>query len=148
MLGPDGARGLRVLDLYAGTGAFGIEALSRGAAWAEFVEIDERRCRDIGQALRALNFKERGRVHKGDVVRVASRLEGAFDLVFADPPYGDNPFQILLAVLQSRGLVAEKAVIFLEHPARLELPVELPGVRQMDTRKYGDAAVSVYRRAP
>lgn len=147
MLGPDGARGLRTLDLYAGTGAFGLEALSRGAASADFVELDERRCREIKKALEDLGFAGRGRVHRGDALKVAERLEGEFDLVFADPPYAMVPFSDLFERLHRRGLMAQNAIAFLEHSARTLLPDELPGARRTDTRKYGDAAVSVYRPA-
>lgn len=147
ILGPDGARGLRTLDLYAGTGAFGLEALSRGAASADFVELDERRCREIKKALEDLGFAGRGRVHRGDALKVAERLEGEFDLVFADPPYAMVPFSDLFERLHRRRLMAPNAIAFLEHSARTVLPDELPGARLTDSRKYGDAAVSVYRPA-
>ena len=148
ILGPDGVWGLRALDLYAGTGAFGIEALSRGAASAEFVEIDERRCRQINESLRDLGYEARGRVRRGNALAALERLEGEFDLVFADPPYGEDPFQGLMERISSRKLLARDAVVFLEHSARFELPEELPGVRRQSTRRYGDTAVSVYSSAP
>ena len=147
MLGPDGVRGMRVLDLYAGTGVFGIEALSRGAASAEFVELDERRCQDIRHSLQRLGLQGRGKVHRGDALSVVGRLEGEFNLVFADPPYGEDPFIELMEGLTVRGLVAKDAVVYLEHSGKLELPEALPGVLLESRRKYGDAAVSVYRRA-
>lgn len=147
MLGPDGVRGMRVLDLYAGTGAFGIEALSRGAASAEFVERDERRCQEVRHSLSRLGYQGRGKVHRGDALKVVERLEGEFNLVFADPPYGEDPFRELAQGLTKGGLVAGDATLYLEHSRKLELPRTLPGVVLETTRKYGDAAVSVYRRA-
>jgi 16S rRNA (guanine966-N2)-methyltransferase len=145
MLGPDGVSGLRVLDLYAGTGAFGIEALSRGAASAEFAEADEQRCRDMRRSLQELGYEAAGRVHRGDALKAVERLEGRFDLVFADPPYGEDPFAGLLERLSGRGLLAGGAWVFLEHSARLELPDRLTGVRLQSRRRYGDTAVSVFR---
>ena len=146
MLGPGGPAGGRVLDLFAGSGALGVEALSRGARWAEFVEASERRCRDIRRVLGELGMKDRARVHCGDATRVARRLDGEFDIVFLDPPYGEDPFEEVLSALCERGAIAEDAVVFAEHGARLSLPERLPGVVLDKRRRYGDTAVSVYRR--
>lgn len=145
MLGPDGAEGRRVLDLYAGTGAFGLEALSRGAACVEFVERDERACEAIRKSLASLGFQERATVHRGVAERVAGRLEGRFDLVFADPPYADDPFAAVFGSLASRGSLAPGATVFAEHGKRRVLPSALPGLRLVDRRVYGDTAVTVYR---
>ncbi len=147
MLGPDGVRGLRVLDLYAGTGAFGIEALSRGAAAAEFVEQDGRRCDDIRASLQNLAFEARGRVHRGNALTVLGRLEGKFDIIFVDPPYSEDPFAGLMTVVDRKGLLAAGGTVYLEHPAKTGLAEELPGVRLMSRRRYGGSAVSVYRGA-
>ena len=148
MLGPGGPAGQRVLDLFAGTGALGVEALSRGAAGAEFVEINERRCREIRRVLAGLGMEERGRVHCGDAAVVAGRLEDEFDIVFIDPPYGEDPFEKVLSALNERGALAEDTVIFAEHGVRLVLPERLPGVRLERRRRYGDTAISVYRGEP
>ena len=145
MLGPGGAAGSRVLDLYAGTGAFGLEALSRGAEWAEFVERDDRACKAIRDSLASLGFEERARVHRGSAHVVVNRLEGRFDLVFADPPYADDPFAELFEALAVRGCFAAGATVIAEHGKRRVLPPELPGLRQVDRRSYGDTAVTIYR---
>ena len=148
MLGPGGPAGRRVLDLFAGSGALGVEALSRGAARAEFVEIDERRCGEIRRALTRLGMQERGRVHRGNSATVAGRLEGEFDIVFIDPPYEEDPFEGVLSALNERGALAHDAVVFAEHSVRLVLPERLPGVRLERRRRYGDTAITVYRREP
>jgi len=148
MLGPEGPTGKRVLDLFAGSGAFGLEALSRGADRADFVEIDERRCRDIRRSLAELDMKERGFVHRGDAAVVAGRLEGPFDIVFIDPPYAEDPFEKTFAALDEKRTLADDCVAFAEHAARLDLPERLPGVRLVRRRTYGDTAVSVYRCEP
>jgi len=146
MLGPEGPAGRRVLDLFAGSGALGVEALSRGAARAEFVEIDERRCEQIRRALARLGMQDRARVHRGDVARVARRLEGEFDIVFIDPPYDADPFVEVFSALVGSGTLAEGAIVFAEHSARVALPERFPGVRLDRRRRYGDTTVSVYRR--
>ncbi|MBI4305308.1 MAG: 16S rRNA (guanine(966)-N(2))-methyltransferase RsmD [Chloroflexi bacterium] len=145
MLGPDGATGKRVLDLYAGTGAFGLEALSRGAAWAEFVERDERACEVIRRSIEEFGFKERSKVHRGQAQAVAERLEGPFDIVFADPPYEENPFARLFETLALRGTLAGSALVIAEHSKRRNLPEALEWLRQVSRRTYGDSAVTVYR---
>lgn len=146
MLGPGGPAGRRVLDLFAGSGALGVEALSRGAVRAEFVEADERRCQEIRGILTELGMAERARVHCGDATKVSRRLDGEFDIVFIDPPYEKDPFEEVLSALNERGALAEDAVIFAEHSVRLVLPERLPGARLERRRRYGDTAVSVYRR--
>ncbi len=146
MLGPGGPTGRRVLDLFAGSGAFGVEALSRGAARAEFVEANERRCQEIRRILTELGMAERARVHCGDATKVSRRLDGEFDIVFIDPPYAEDPFEDVLSAMNEKGALAADAVVFAEHGVRLVLPERLPGVRLERRRRYGDTAVSVYRR--
>jgi len=145
MLGPGGPTGKRVLDLFAGTGAFGIEALSRSAAEAEFVEINDRRCRDIRRSLAGLGLETRGRVRRGDAAAVVRRLDGEFDIVFVDPPYGENPFEKVMSALDRKGTLADGALVFAEHSTRLTLPERLPGVLLDRRRRYGDTTISVFR---
>ncbi len=147
MLGPAGVTGLRVLDLYAGTGALGLESLRRGAAQAEFVEKDSRRCEGIRESLRRMRAEDRSKVHAGDAIAVTDRLEGEFDVVFIDPPYAMNPFERLLGRMEGRGLIARDAVAFIEHSSQTRLPDILPGVQIVSRKVYGDTAVSVYRRS-
>ena len=99
MFGPEGVRGLSVLDLYAGTGGFGLEALRRGAVRLVMVERDYGRCQDLKLALAKLAAEDRAKVIRGDVLRSVSALEGPFDVVFADPPYADDPFEALAVKL-------------------------------------------------
>src|SRR3972149_32442 len=80
----------RVLDLYAGTGALGIEALSRGAAWCDFVECDRSACELIRENLRLTGFEDRARVYRLTAERALEDLEGPYTLVLADPPYDDS----------------------------------------------------------
>ena len=144
MLGPGGVEGRRVLDLYAGTGALGLEALRRGARRAEFVEVDERLCRAIRTAASREGFAGRTRVYQGRVERVLQRLEGGYEVVFIDPPYADDPYAQVLAALGGRGVLAPGAVVFAEHDRRRELDDAYSGLRRESTRRYGDTAVSIY----
>ena len=147
MLGPGGVEGMTVADLYAGTGAFGISALRRGAERALFIERDRKLCGRIKEALEKGGFSERATVRQGDTSAVLGRVDIKFDLVFADPPYRLDPFAPLLGRLSSRGMLERDAVVYLEHSSRTTLPDTLPGVTMVSRRDYGDSAVSVYRNA-
>jgi len=85
-----GADCTRVLDLYAGSGALGIEALSRGAHWCDFVEQDRAACAIIRENLALAGFQERTRVHCMSVEKALDRLDGPYDLVLMDPPYEEG----------------------------------------------------------
>lgn len=146
MFGPEGVAGLRVLDIFAGTGGFGLEALRRGAARVDLIERDARLCESLRQAVEKTDSAGTATVHRGDALKVLARLEGQFDVVFADPPYADNPFEAMTGLLVSRGLIASDGTVILESFRKMELPGELSGLTLTTKRTYGDAAVSIYRR--
>jgi 16S rRNA (guanine966-N2)-methyltransferase len=127
-----------VLDLFAGSGALGLEALSRGAASATFVESDRDACRVINANLDKLGF--RGTVLCQDVLRAIGSERKRFDLVLCDPPYEYDR-----ARLDERlaGLLAPDGLLVLESPGRQEAP-ELPGLRQRTSRKYGAARLTLF----
>jgi 16S rRNA (guanine966-N2)-methyltransferase len=133
--------GARVLDLYAGSGALGIEAISRGAASAVFVERDAGAVAAIERNLASLGLQER--VARQDAVRFLTRSDGPFDLVFCDPPYDSASH--LAAPLAERlpALTAEDARIVTESDKRnpLELPFPL-----LTERTYGDTRIAIHGR--
>ena len=145
MLGPGGLSGLNVLDLYAGTGAMGFEALSRGADSAEFVELNERRCKQIKTAAEELGFSDRSTVRRGRCERVTKTLTSHFDIVFIDPPYADNPFAEVIGNLDEAEILNPGATIFAEHSSRTELEDRYGRLERTDSRRYGDTAISTYR---
>lgn len=129
----------RVLDLFAGSGALGLEALSRGAAVAEFVEMAPRSLKALSENIAALGAGDRAVVHRQDAARfVAALAEGAFDIAFADPPYG-------------LGLSQRVAERWLDVPFARILGVEHRADEVMpeggDTRRYGNSSITFYRRA-
>jgi 16S rRNA (guanine966-N2)-methyltransferase len=152
ILGAAGAiDGALVLDLYAGTGALALEALSRGAARAILVES----ARDALAALRAnvtaLGLEERTWVAAADVGRTARKLasKGPFDLVLVDPPWalvdaGDAV--CALADLVAARALSDRAVVVLEHAARSGSP-SIAGLTLEGTRRYGDTALAIYKPA-
>ncbi len=140
--------GARVLDLFAGTGSLGLEALSRGAAHATFVEVAEPVARLLGENVRHLGFAERSRVVHLPVARALRRLAGdRFDLVVLDPPYGQGEIGPALQQLSLLGLLAPGGAVMAVHGAREEAPAPPAGLVLVDTRRFGDSAVTRYGEA-
>ena len=144
MIGPTGTYGLRVADLYAGTGSMGERALKKGASHVDFVEKDVRLCERIKGDLLNQGFADAAKVHKGDVLKVLPRLGGRYDIVFADPPYSENPFEAVSERLNLLNLLSESCVVFLEHSVNTFVCEVLPGLKFRIRKRYGDTAVTVY----
>jgi 16S rRNA (guanine966-N2)-methyltransferase len=143
----------RVLDLYAGAGGLGLEALSRGAAQAVFVEARAGACACLADNARALGLDDRAQVIRGDARAALRRLGGrpGFHWVFADPPYaGDETGKLLdaLAALVASGdphaLFAPGGLLILEHSRRHDPGDGRAALRRIDQRRWGDTAVSFY----
>lgn len=136
--------GLRVLDLYAGTGALALEALSRGAAHAVLVESDPRACEVIAGNLHALKYQDRSRLLRARLPEALHGLRGErFDLVFSDPPYALRAAQATLDALVADDLLAAGARVVLEMDRREPAPVPPPPLAPSDERRYGDTRVLV-----
>jgi len=141
----------RVLDLYAGTGALGIEALSRGAAQATFVERSAASLAVLRDNLGRLGLEPQSRVMRGDALALVRRRLGRsterFDLVLADPPYALEVGPAVLAALAAAQIVAPGGTVVIEsarrHPVR---PV--PGWRVVSERRYGDTVVTRLTEEP
>jgi pantetheine-phosphate adenylyltransferase len=147
LLGPK-VEGARVLDLFAGTGALGIEALSRGARHATFVETDRGLCQTIETNLENLEApRELFTLLKRDVRRSAKLLTGPYDLVFIDPPYGHLLEREVLATLCSSEVLSQGAIVVVEHAAREVValpPAAAKVLTGADTRNYGDTSVTLF----
>lgn len=135
----------RVVDLYAGTGSLGIEALSRGAAHADFVEMDRRQVEVVRENLRDTKLAGRAKVHQGDVRRVIEQLEGPYDFVLMDPPY-TQPFPAdVVERIGTLGLLAEEGMAVVGHASRVEAPERLGVLERWQDRRYGDSSLAFYR---
>jgi 16S rRNA (guanine966-N2)-methyltransferase len=143
MVGP-GIEDAYVLDLFAGSGALGIEALSRGAAGVTFVDREPRGLAILRQNLDVLHLKERAHVVRGDVVHwleVSSEEVGRAGFVFLDPPYEDVVLDRALAALDRS---VSGALVVAEHSRRQQLPA-LTRLQIDRQRRYGDTMVTVFR---
>ncbi|MBN1504524.1 MAG: 16S rRNA (guanine(966)-N(2))-methyltransferase RsmD [Candidatus Eisenbacteria bacterium] len=137
----------RVLDLYAGSGALGIEALSRGALFAAFVEASPSAVRAILENLRELELEDRARVIRGSASAALERLSGAgerFTVVFADPPYAGRAAEETLRATAASGVLAPGSLVVVEHTKRQELSGEFGALGLTSSHRYGDTVVSVY----
>lgn len=128
--------GARVLDLFAGSGALGLEALSRGAVHADFVELGRRSLAALSANISALGANELTTIHRGDALRFIARLgAGTYDIAFADPPYGLGMAQSVAARWQE---VPFASILAIEHSAR-------ETVQGSELRTYGDTAITILR---
>ena len=144
-----GARiaGARVLDGYAGTGAVGIEALSRGAAHVTFVESDTRAARLVQRNLDRCAVTDRYAIIRARFADAALRLPaGTFDLVLLDPPYG--PGDMLSALEAAARLVTPDGLLVVEHARRDDAPERTASITKLRDIGSGDSALTVYRTAP
>ena len=142
ILAPDIA-GARVLDGFAGTGAIGIEALSRGAAQVTFVEHDPRAWRLIEENLARLPLDaDRYTVVRADLVSGTGGVSGPIDVVILDPPYAVSP---AAALAWTAGLVAEQGCLVLEHARRTETPAAASPLVKVRVVNSGDSALTIYR---
>ncbi len=139
-----GVEGARVLDLYAGTGAMGIEAFSRGAMGVVFVERERRALDALRRNLVALGLSEAVRVVARDVAAAVADLGRSgerFDLVLLDPPYETAEADRSLRAIVRAGVLAPRALLVVEHSRRHPLQ-PVPGLALQDERRYGDTIVS------
>jgi 16S rRNA (guanine966-N2)-methyltransferase len=143
--------GARVLDLYAGSGALGLEALSRGASSATLVESERAAIAVVRANASALGLEGAARVVAADVTRAARRIAeaGPFDLVLADPPWArveGGEAARALGDIVAAGALAESAWVVLEHAKRTP-PPDINGLLRGETREYGDTALTFYKPA-
>ena len=136
-----------VLDLFAGTGGLGIEALSRGAAGAVFVEHDPRACALLEKNLRALLLTGRAEVIRLSVeegMRLLKRRKRSFDAAFLDPPYGTGLADSTLHLCARSAILREKAVLVVEHHLRDTIASDYGVFRLSDRRQYGETVISFF----
>ncbi|HSX59730.1 MAG TPA: 16S rRNA (guanine(966)-N(2))-methyltransferase RsmD [Tahibacter sp.] len=138
--------GARVLDLFAGTGALGLEALSRGAREAVFVERDPGLAAALRANLARLRQDARARVVVADALDAFATLDGTFDLVFLDPPFANDLWSAAAAGLEQAGLLGGRALAYVEAPVAAAPALPPDWVLHKQTRA-GDVSAALYRRA-
>ncbi len=136
--------GRRILDLFAGSGQLGIEALSRGAESATFVDADKNAIRIIKENLAKTKLDSKASVAQTDSIAFLTMTDKIFDIAFVDPPYGVGLLQKALSKIG--GNIAEGGMVICEHPFKEELEDEYDGLVKYREYKYSKTAVTVYRK--
>lgn len=142
--------GLTVLDLYAGTGALALEAISRGATRAVLVDQGREALKLCRENTDALGFGEQAEILAMPVARAVQTLGKsgrAFDLVFADPPYAARVVQEVIEQVVGNRLLSPEGTLVIEHDRRESAPETHEGLGQIDQRRFGDTLVTMYRFA-
>jgi 16S rRNA (guanine966-N2)-methyltransferase len=135
-----------ILDLFAGSGALGIEALSRGASWADFVDNNRDCCTVIKQNLARTGLSQRAAVHCMTAHRAIESLARRYDVVFLDPPYDDPSTGTLLAEMASGSILSPGALLIVSHGNRHPLADDYGPLVVQKKRRYGDSHIFIYRR--
>ena len=138
--------GAKVLDLFGGTGQLGIEALSRGAKSAVFVDAGEPACRLIRENLKRTKLDQQGRVIRGDYLDFLKRNREQFDIIFLDPPYAEVFLENALKCITEIDILQSNGIIVTERPLDKELPWEYEGYQRSRDYKYGKTLLTVYRK--
>ena len=144
---PHDLSGIRLLDLFAGTGNVSIEAISRGAAEAILIDSSEKSGKVIRENLRSLNFTDRASVRIVPVsraLRLLARRGETFDMIFLDPPYQRSWVRACLEPISSGNLLRKSGTLVVEHSAREQPETEYGSLVLKDQRKYGDTWLSFF----
>jgi 16S rRNA (guanine966-N2)-methyltransferase len=134
----------RVLDLYAGSGSVGIEALSRGASWCDFVDRDSHAVRAIRENLEHVGFADMGRIHQLPVMTMLRSVRQPYDLIIFDPPYADPELISTLEAVSSSQAVEDGSIIAVGHSPRVEMPDRIGNLTKLRGRCHGDSCFSVF----
>ena len=140
--------GTRVLDLFGGTGQLGIEALSRGAKSAVFVDSGEKACALIRENLRRSKLESDAKIVRADYMEYLQRCSEKFDIVLLDPPYAEVFLENALKKLTEIDILQSGGIIVAERPVGKDLPWEFEGYSRSKDYKYGNTLLTLYRRNP
>ena len=136
----------RVLDLFSGSGSLGIEALSRGAGWVDFVDQERRCCDIIRENLVRARLAESAGVHCLSVSRALSVLKGKYGIILMDPPYRDRAIGKILEQIDSSSLMADGAPLFITHSALFKLEPAYGSLSLRREYRHGDSVIALFRK--
>ena len=138
--------GAKILDLFAGTGQLGVEALSRGASKTVFVDEDAAACNVIRENLRRTHFDELGKVVRSDYVSYLRSYEEKFDIIILDPPYAQFFLENALNIISEIDILQSGGIIVTERPLNKELSLLPVGFERSKDYKYGNTLLTLYRK--
>ena len=138
--------GTKVLDLFGGTGQLGIEALSRGAKSAVFVDAADAPCRLIRENLRRAKMESEARVVRADYLKFLSQCREKFDIIFLDPPYAEVFLENAIKKISEIDILQSGGIIVSERPVEKELYLEISGFSRSKDYKYGKTLITLFRK--
>jgi 16S rRNA (guanine(966)-N(2))-methyltransferase RsmD len=136
----------RVLDLYSGTGAMGIEALSRGAGWVDFVDRQRRCCDIIRENLAKTRLAAQSRVYCLEAEKAISLLDQEYDIIIMDPPYANRAIGETILKLANSKLVGPDTLVVVTHSPHLTLESSYPPLSLIKERRHGDSCINFYHK--
>lgn len=136
----------RCLDLFAGSGALGIEALSRNSTWVDFVDREPECCAVIRDNLTRTGFLQKAHVYCCSVNKALSFLEGKYGLVFLDPPYADRSTEDVIRQIAGSRLIDSDSVIVISHAFKNQLQEKYDGLSLLKEKRYGDTCISIFHK--
>jgi len=136
----------RVLDFFAGSGALGIEALSRGAGWVDFVDREPRCCDIIKQNLEKTKFTAQAHIYCCSVAKAISFLDMEYGIILMDPPYSDSSIGNLVKQLAISKLVGTNSTVVVTHSSHFPLNSTYAALNLIKQRRHGDSCIAVYRK--
>ena len=139
--------GAKVLDLFGGTGQLGIEALSRGAASAVFVDAREESCKLIRENLKRTKLEKEAKVIRSDYLDYLNRCREQYNIIFLDPPYAEVFLENSIKRITEIDILQSDGIIVAERPLGKELPWEFEGYTRSKDYKYGKVLLTIYRKA-
>ena len=136
----------QVLDLFSGSGALGIEALSRGAEWVDFVEHERRCCDIIRENLAKTKLAEQAHVYCCSVVKALSFLDKEYSIILVDPPYSDSSIGNVITQLANSELVGISSVVVVTHSPHLHLNPTYATLNLVKENRHGDSCIAIYEK--
>ena len=136
----------QVLDLFSGSGALGIEALSRGAGWVDFVEREPRCCDIIRQNLEKTRLTAQAHIYCCSVAKAISFLDKEYSIILIDPPYSDLSIGNLVTQLSTSKLVGTNTIVVVTHSPHLPLESTYATLHLIKERRHGDSCIAVYQK--
>jgi 16S rRNA (guanine966-N2)-methyltransferase len=136
----------QVLDLFSGSGQLGIEALSRGAGWVDFVDREPRCCAIIKQNLEKTKLAAQAKVYCCDVSKAITFLDKEYNVILMDPPYKDTMIGEVITPLAGSKLVGARTIVVITHSPHLTLNQSYGPIRMLKERRHGDSCISIYQK--
>jgi 16S rRNA (guanine966-N2)-methyltransferase len=136
----------QVLDLFSGSGALGIEALSRGAEWVDFVESEPKCCDIIKENLEKTRLSDRARVYCCNAFKALSFLDKEYNIILMDPPYANASTGDFITQLASSGLTGAKTTVVVTHSSRLPLHESYGALNLAKEHRHGDSCISFFQK--